>query len=362
METTTIDHMTATLGGIEGNGSEELSSVMEEVETYMTYKVASYINDYWFPILVPIGLIGNTLSFLVMMKANNRKISTCIYMAAISINDNLMMCVALHGWLVGVLKMHEIELWECKISVHIAIFTIQSSTYQVLAMTIDKYVAVKWPHRAASYSTPKRAKIILLSIFLCALIYNLPHLLFASLVGHQCLGYVVGGVFAEVFSWTSFLVNGFIPVSLLIYMNYVIVQSVINSRKMFRSNANPIITESVLETKRQKAIKSAENQLTIMLLLVTTLFLILLLPIYIRFIYFSLVERDTPSKYANSMFFFQITQKLSTTNNGINFFLYCISGRKFRNDLKEILGFSLNQTELSLNSVNSANSENLRNP
>ena len=50
---------------------------------------------------------------------------------------------------------------------------------------------------------------------------------------------------------------------------------------------------------------SAENQLTIMLLLVTTLFLILLLPIYIRFICFSLVERDTPSKYANSMFFFK---------------------------------------------------------
>ena len=170
---------------------------------------------------------------------------------------------------------------------------------------------------------------------------------------------MVGGLFAEVFSWISFLVNGIIPVSLLIYMNYVIVQSVIKSRKMFRSNANPIITESVSETKRQKAMKSAENQLTIMLLLVTTLFLILLLPIYIRFIYFSLVERDTPSKHANSILFFQITQKLSTTNNGINFFLYCISGRKFRDDLKEILGFSLNATELSLNSVNS---ENLRNP
>ena len=27
-------------------------------------------------------------------------------------------------------------------------FSLQSSTYQVLAMTVDKYVAIKWPHKA----------------------------------------------------------------------------------------------------------------------------------------------------------------------------------------------------------------------
>ena len=82
---------------------------------------------------------------------------------------------------------------------------------------------------------------------------------------------------------------------------------------------------------------SVRNQLTIMLLLVTTLFLILLIPTYVRFIYWNLVKRDTPSKYASSMLFFQITYKLYVTNSGINFFLYCISGQKFRKDLKEII-------------------------
>ena len=32
-------------------------------------------------------------------------------MAGISINDNLMMCLALHNWLVIVVKIHEWELW-----------------------------------------------------------------------------------------------------------------------------------------------------------------------------------------------------------------------------------------------------------
>ena len=89
--------------------------------------------------------------------------------------------------------------------------------------------------------------------------------------------------------------------------------------------------------KRQKTMRSAENQLTIMLLLVTILFSILLIPTYIRFIYLTFVKSDTPVKYARSMLIFQITYKLYVTNSGVNFFLYCISGCKFSSDLKEIL-------------------------
>ena len=32
---------------------------MHEVEKYMTYKISMAITTYWFPILVPVGFIGN---------------------------------------------------------------------------------------------------------------------------------------------------------------------------------------------------------------------------------------------------------------------------------------------------------------
>ena len=83
--------------------------------------------------------------------------------------------------------------------------------------------------------------------------------------------------------------------------------------------------------------RSAENQVTIMLLLVTTLFFVLLFPTYFRFIYLVFAKRDSPIGYAKSILIFQISFKLYATNSGINIFLYCISGQKFRNDLKEIL-------------------------
>ena len=70
--------------------SQMETNFMKEVQGFLTFQIASFIAKYWLPTLVPIGLIGNTLSFMVMIKPNNRRMSTCIYMAAISVNDNLM--------------------------------------------------------------------------------------------------------------------------------------------------------------------------------------------------------------------------------------------------------------------------------
>ena len=62
-----------------------------------------------------------------------------------------------------------------------------------------------------------------------------------------------------------------------------------------------------------------------------------MLPTYIRFVYGQFVKLNTPAKFASYVLFYQISQTLYNINNAINFFLYCTSGEKFRNDLKELL-------------------------
>ena len=304
---------------------------MEEMKTYMSFKIASLINIYWFPILVPIGLVGNTLSFTVMIQPKNRKVSTCIYMAAISINDNIMMLVCFHDYFVAGLQIHKWYDIECKLSAFFALFALQNCTFLVLFMTIDKYIAIKWPHRAATYSTPGRAKRIAVGLYGSVCIYNIPHFFLSSVIGGQCFNFGIRSFISRVYSWFSFVINVIIPFTTLIHMNYVIVNTVRNSHRM--QGIRGVVT-------KQAVMKSTENQLTIMMLLVTTLFLILLCPTYIRFIFLLFAGRDTPLQYANSMLFYQVTFKLYTTNSGINFLLYCISGQKFRKDLKEILCFS----------------------
>ena len=213
-----------------------------------------------------------------------------------------------------------------------ALFALQNGTFQVLAMTLDKYIAIRWPHRAATYSTPKTARIMTMVLYISVCIYNIPHLFISSARDGECFAYGISSVMSRVYSWFSFVLNAIIPFTMLIHMNSVIVKTVRSSRKMFRAND----TNTAMVT-RQRIMKSAENQVTIMLLLVTTLFFILIFPTYFRFIYLLVAKRDTPLQYAISMLIYQTSYKLYSTNSGINFFLYCISGQKFRNDLKEIV-------------------------
>ena len=289
METDVISLTTETMAT--NMTTEEPDTFLEEVNTFTVFRVANAISNYWLPILIPIGYLGNTLSFLVMIKPHNRKMSTCIYMASISLNDNAMMSLALYNYVV---KYTLNILWhplECILVAYFALFVLQNATYQVVAMTIDKFIAINWPHKAATYSSSERAKKTVLGVVIGLVIFNAPHLLMSQEKGGgaQCLGYARGGTLTTIYSWLNFVLNAVIPFFLLIFMNYVIVKKVRQSRRMFgekddlENNQGVAAPSNDANQRRQKTLKSTENQLTIMLLLVTTLFLILMVPTYIRF-------------------------------------------------------------------------------
>ena len=130
MEYTKFNNNATTAMDIFTTGWEEAKmtkdTFMEEVESFTISKIADFINTYWNPVLIPIGLVGNTLSFLVMVKINNRKMSTCIYMAAISINDNIMMCMCCYDYLIVVVRTQKYHSIECNFSGLIFLFVLQN--------------------------------------------------------------------------------------------------------------------------------------------------------------------------------------------------------------------------------------------
>jgi hypothetical protein len=92
------------------------------------------------------------------------------------------------------------------------------------------------------------------------------------------------------------------------------------------------------EHLRRTQLKSQDQQLITMLLLVTVTFLVTTLPQTIRVAVYSIFINpwSSPKMYANYVFFIHLTSKVYWSNAMANFFLYCISGSKFRNDLKGI--------------------------
>ncbi len=71
---------------------------MTDVESYLTYKIGDVIHKYYLPIIVTIGLCGNILSLLVLLQKKHRNNSCYILMAALAVNDSIVLCVAGYDW------------------------------------------------------------------------------------------------------------------------------------------------------------------------------------------------------------------------------------------------------------------------
>ena len=190
----------------------------------------------------------------------------------------------------------------------------------------------------------KRTRVTILCVIIFSVLYNSPHMVTSSNQGWQCLPYGEESVMSEkygtLYYWLSFILHYALPFVLLLSMNCVIIHTIRSSAK-FRTKLDRV-PDNNSEGQGQSQghlpkTKSSENQVYIVLLLVAFGFLILTTPGYLLFLFIMVVDFETSAKvYAGFYLFFNVAQKLHYTNHGINFFLYVMSGQKFRKDLMKL--------------------------
>ena len=194
------------------------------------------------------------------------------------------------------------------------------------------------PLQAASFNTVKRAKMTILCIYIFSLAYNIPQAFLVDGKTYQCVPY--GRVdqipYSMVYYWISFVINYALPFILLLSMNSVIIHK-IRLRKFGNGlNEDPREGQSQGQDQDQPR-RNSEGQTFAILLLVTFALLILTTPAYIFFIYIQVVDfTASPESFASYFLFYHSSFALQVTNYGINFFLYVISGKKFRTDLMKL--------------------------
>ena len=209
-----------------------------------------------------------------------------------------------------------------------------ASTLLIVSMTFDRFYSIVKPHKAASFNTVKRAKITIASIVILSIIYNSPHMFITSYENWQCLPYAKGmeKSYGQFYYWLSFLVHYVFPFLSLLTMNSVIIHKLRN--RTIRTEKRPVQENADSQTSKPK---NTEIQLVAILLSVTFGFMILTTPGQLLFLYIMSVDiYKTPYNFASYYLFYAVAQKLYFSNHGINFFLYVISGQKFRADLVKL--------------------------
>ena len=220
--------------------------------------------------------------------------------------------------------------WHCKIGSFILLTVTLCSTSFTLSMTFERFYSIIRPHKVASFNTVKRAKITITIIVIFNTLYHIPHLFIKSDVSGQRVPYlgVLDKDHGKFYQLLSFTMNYILPFLMLLVMNSVIIHSLRMRSKWTRKSLDNRFRGKENQTK------SLERNIYITLLLVSFTFIFLTFPIILFTI--SLMVFDytkTSTRLAGYYLFYHTGQKAFYTNNGINFFLYVASGKKFRGDL-----------------------------
>ena len=206
------------------------------------------------------------------------------------------------------------------------------SNYLLITMTFERLYSIIKPHKAASFNTVKKARITIVFIIVGFTSYSAPLLFIGGTYGKFCVSnrFASETILGELYYWLTEIFSFLIPFISLLTMNSVIIYTLTQ-----RSKQNILQSTGQTEGQNLKT-KQSEKQIITMLLLITFVFLTLSVPTRALLFYLNFSRGSTPYYYAGYHLFYQVGEITYLTNHGINFFLYVMSGQKFKTDLRNL--------------------------
>ncbi len=299
-----------------------VTELPDEAGSYGT-DIASYIFNYGPFIVWPFGTIGNILSFVVFSHKEFKHTLTGFLFRWLAVFDFIVVQEHIERPLMfaGVDPLG-LSLWACGITFWL-VFSFQIiAAWMLVAIAVERLIAVQWPHQAKSLCTVKRGKIYVGILVLSALFIMFPTvwsmiiLPFYDTALGRTVSYCIfssNNDFINFFisylrPWLVFLLYAVVPFCVLIGSNITIIVYMHRALKKRKSQgANVAI--------KQKPFAS----INIMLICVSITFVILTTPLALYFIDGMQITELWAVGYV-----------LQALNHSINFVLYCLSGRPFR--------------------------------
>ncbi|KAL8581216.1 hypothetical protein ACOMHN_038316 [Nucella lapillus] len=124
------------------------------------------------------------------------------------------------------------------------------------------------------------------------------------------------------------------PFTFLTVSNSVLIWKLITSTRQAHQRIAAVPNKQLLKRSQ------ANSSVTLTVLVVSLTFLVLTLPCALYFLMYHFKDRTslTPEEAADLYLFQTLSFLLVDTNNAVNFYLYCLSGRRFRAEFKRIIG------------------------
>jgi hypothetical protein len=285
------------------------------------------------PIIFIIGICGNFLILLVMGRRGMTGTSASVYLRWMAAAD---ICVLISGmipeWLEHgdffVLKyIHPVY---CKLEKFIFYSSADTAIWVLCIFSFDRFIAVCFPFEKRDYCLPSRSKYFAIGALLLAITKNL-HVFWTrgaeyviinnttvlkSNCGRPTESYKHFELYIR--PWIAFAVVNVLPFCTILFCNVFIIKSLMARKR------NNVATISASDLHLV--------QMSLMCLSASFSFLICITPSIILLIGRPHWQHSDAYYIAKS-----ISNQIAYVNHSINFFLYCVSGKRFRSVLVSTL-------------------------
>ncbi|XP_048753020.1 FMRFamide receptor-like [Ostrea edulis] len=286
-------------------------------------------------IIAAYGIIGNILAILVLRHRLMRS-STSYYLISLAVYDTGVLLAMILLMALPTIYLEKKELMDYYYASQymnaylypMALVAQTGTVYTTVGFTIERYIAVCHPLKAANTCTRSRTKRIIILIFVCSVIYNVPRFFEYTVVEKwsphlnrsvpEVMTTTLGSNkdFRQVYFICLHLIVMFLaPFVLISILNIQLMRAVKNAKK----------TRNRMSTNAAK-----EANLTIMLIAVIVVFLICQLPSIADNILWTIFDKDVLHCNLHYVRLTSISNLMVNVNSAVNFILYCVFGKRFR--------------------------------
>ena len=313
------------------------------------FLAAEWIWVYVSPVLIFVGTIANILSIIVLLRRRMRTSTTMFYLTVLSFGDMMVLYTGLLRYWIKSAFHEDIRLisqFSCKLHAFLVYFSLDFTTWVLVAVTIDRCIFVCLPFSAKRLCTLRHAKIVVITITLVMIALNF-HLFWGVSYEIQLgeLSCTHVNDFTEfTWPWIDFCMFSIVPFTIMIIANILIIKHLFMAHKRVASHnhdhnhsthSENVIHHSDGHNGHQNHRKVPS--VTTMLLTTNCVFLVLTLPIVIYLIVYPYVLYGaTDHTTALLQLLWAIANMFQYTNNTIHFFLYCLTGPRFRRELFKV--------------------------
>lgn len=286
------------------------------------------------PVIIATGIIGNILSLIAVTNRHCKKSSFTVYLAALAVFDTSFLLSFLFTiWLKYIFEI-DIEIMGgvtmCRVYTFCSyLFPIMSS-WMVVCLTVERWFCTAFPLKMKRASRTQTAAVVITVILTVQVSLN-AHTLIG--IGHFSDGNTSTCFFNSMnyanfifyyWGWIVIADYYFLPVIIIIVANTSTVL------KIYRTTRSLTSTGSDTIRRRNRSIK-------IITLSVSTAFILLASPqaalLTLRPFLFDDLKYFYPNSEAEQIF--EAVGYIGISlNHSINFLFYCLSGKRFRKDLK----------------------------